>query len=98
MSGGDTLERENKKKKPPMNADKRRFMTNKLSAFICVHLRLIISFLAPFNLTASEHHGQVKFDGLPLPGATVSASQADKKLVAPSNPEARNSSPDLADG
>src|SRR5258708_1051806 len=81
-----------------MNADKRRFMTNKLSAFICVHLRLIISFLAAFNLTASEHHGQVKFDGLPVPGATVSASQGDKKLVALSDPEGKYSFPDLADG
>jgi len=32
-------------------------------------------------LDASGHHGIVRSGGLPVPGATVSAIQGDKKLV-----------------
>jgi outer membrane biosynthesis protein TonB len=73
-------------------------MTKKPSAFICVHLRLIIFSLSALTLAASEHHGQVKFDGLPIPGATVTASQGDKKFAAITDPDGKYSFPDLADG
>src|SRR5690348_11291928 len=49
-------------------------------------------------LTSSEHHGQVKFGGLPLPGATVTAVQGDKKFVAVTDPNGVYSFADLADG
>src|SRR5258708_18065461 len=84
--------RRERKIRPPMNADKRR------CAFIGVHLRLIICSLAALTLTAAEHHGQVKFDGLPVPGATVTAAQGDKKFAAITDPEGKYSFPDLADG
>jgi trimeric autotransporter adhesin len=41
-----------------------------------------LACLAAFPLAAAEHHGVVKFGGLPLPGATVTLSQGDKKLTA----------------
>ena len=40
----------------------------------------------------------VKFGGLPIPGATVTASQGDKKLVTISDPTGMYSFPDLPDG
>jgi hypothetical protein len=49
-------------------------------------------------LAASEHHGQVKFGGLPIPGVTVTASQGDKKLVTVSDGQGMYSFPDLPDG
>jgi hypothetical protein len=33
-------------------------------------------------LLGSEHHGTVKFGGLPLPGAAVTAKQGDKSFSA----------------
>ena len=50
------------------------------------------------SLAAAEHHGQVKFGGLPVPGATVTATQGDKKFVAVSDLQGAYSFPDLADG
>ncbi len=47
---------------------------------------------------ASEHHGVVKFGGLPLPGATVTATQGDKKLTAITDGAGAYAFPDLADG
>src|ERR1017187_4846194 len=58
----------------------------------------ILAWLAVFGLAAAEHHGQVKFGGLPVPGATVTATQGDKKLVAVTDPRGVYSFPDLADG
>src|SRR6476660_4895336 len=49
-------------------------------------------------LASTEHHGQVKFGGLPLPGATVTATMGGKKLVAVTDPQGFYSFPDLADG
>ena len=59
---------------------------------------LILAWLAVFGLAAAEQHGQVKFGGLPVPGATVTATQGDKKLVAVTDPQGTYSFPDLADG
>lgn len=50
------------------------------------------------RLAAAEHHGQVKFGGLPVPGATVTAVQGEKKLVAITDPQGNYSFPDLPDG
>src|ERR1035437_428409 len=49
-------------------------------------------------LPASEHHGIVKFGGLAVPGATVTATQGDKKLVAVTDPQGIYTFADLADG
>jgi len=49
-------------------------------------------------LPASEHHGIVKFGGLAVPGATVTATQGDKKLVAVTDPQGIYGFADLADG
>src|SRR6202162_3302608 len=57
-----------------------------------------IAALAVFLLSATEHHGQVKFGGLPVPGATVTATQADKTFTAITDPQGAYSFPDLSDG
>ena len=65
------------------------------------YLRLlcIVACLAVPSLAgASEQHGQVVFGGLPVPGATVTATQGSKKFVAVSDAQGRYSFPDLPDG
>jgi trimeric autotransporter adhesin len=59
---------------------------------------LVAVGLVVFNLFASEQHGTVTFGGLPVPGATVTASQGDKKITAVTDPQGAYSFPDLADG
>jgi hypothetical protein len=49
-------------------------------------------------LAASEHHGEVKFGGLPMPGATVTATLGEKKLVTISDSQGMYSFPDLPEG
>ncbi len=49
-------------------------------------------------LAASEHHGQVTFGTLPVPGATVTITQGDKKFVAITDPKGAYAFPDLPDG
>src|ERR1035441_9553547 len=49
-------------------------------------------------LLASEHRGVVKFGGLAVPGATVTATRGDKKLVAITDPRGVYTFADLADG
>src|SRR5205823_1763940 len=50
------------------------------------------------GLSAAEHHGQVKFGGLPLPGATVTAAKGEQKFVAVSDQQGVYAFPELADG
>ena len=57
-----------------------------------------LAWLAVSGLAAAEHHGQVNFNGLPVPGATVTATAGDKKLVAVTDQQGAYSFPDLADG
>jgi trimeric autotransporter adhesin len=59
---------------------------------------LIFSCLGSIKLTAAEHYGQVKFAGLPVPGATVTALRGDRKLVTITDAQGYYSFPDLADG
>lgn len=54
--------------------------------------------LAVATLAASEHRGTVKFGGLPVPGATIIATQGDKKLTAVTDQQGAYSFPELADG
>jgi hypothetical protein len=46
---------------------------------------------------AAEHHGLVKFGGLPVPGATVTATQAER-FTAITDQQGAYSFPDLPDG
>ena len=57
-----------------------------------------VALLAAVLLTGAEHHGQVKFGGLPLPGASVTASQGEKKLGAITDLQGAYSFADLPDG
>src|SRR5215469_9520915 len=41
--------------------------------------RVLIYWLAVSALLASEHHGVVKANGMPIPGATITASEAGQK-------------------
>ena len=56
------------------------------------------AWLAVFSLVAAEHHGQVKFSGLPVPGATVTATRGGQKFVAVTGQDGFYSFADLADG
>ena len=57
-----------------------------------------VAGLAVLRLFAAEYHGQVKFGGLPVPGATVTATQGNKTLTAISDPQGSYSFPELSDG
>jgi len=66
---------------------------------ICQYLRYgAVACLALGALAAADHRGQVKFGGLPVPGAAVTVTQGDKKLTAVTDDQGVYSFPDLADG
>jgi large subunit ribosomal protein L7/L12 len=58
----------------------------------------LLATLAVCVMVAAEHHGVVKFGVVPVPGATVTATQGDKKLVAITDQDGIYSFPELADG
>src|SRR5271157_1435358 len=60
--------------------------------------RLMVAWIAVSGLMAAEHRGVVKSGGLPIPGATITATQGDKKLVTTTDDQGAYSFPDLADG
>ena len=68
----------------------KRFFTD-LGGFLAV-------CIAVTGLMASEHHGIVKSSGLPVPGATVTATQGDKKVVTTTDEHGAYAFPELADG
>jgi len=47
----------------------------------CFFTRLLALALAVSSLLAYEHHGFVKSGGIPVPGATVTVTEGEKKLV-----------------
>ena len=57
-----------------------------------------LAWLAVSALPAAEHRGVVKFNGAPVPGATVTASQADKKFIAITDQQGDYAFANLADG
>jgi hypothetical protein len=62
-------------------------------------LRALVSLAATAGLLiASEYHGQVAFNGFPVPGAIVTATQGDKKLTAVTDERGVYSFPDLTEG
>src|SRR3954447_334558 len=60
--------------------------------------RLLAVWAAVAGLMAAEHHGVIKSGGLPVPGASITATQGDKKLHTTSDENGRYSFADLADG
>src|ERR1700722_17640846 len=71
-------------------------MTRPLVCMIVLLLTLSLFDLSAF--AAPEYHGQVMFGGLPVPGATVTATQGDKKLVAITDQQGMYSFTDIDDG
>lgn len=59
---------------------------------------LVAVGLIVMNLFASEQHGVVTFGSLPVPGATVIATQGDKKVTAVTDPQGAYSFSDLTEG
>lgn len=57
-----------------------------------------LAFLAVSAAQAGEHRGLVKFAGLPMPGASITLAQGEKKLTAITGPDGDYSFPDVADG
>ncbi len=64
---------------------------------VCL-VALAIALFGLHAFAASEHHGQVNFGGLPVPGVTVTATQGDKRLVAITDQLGMYTFSDLADG
>src|SRR5271165_6579224 len=60
--------------------------------------RLLAACIAVTGLMAAEHHGVVKSGGLPIPGATVTATQGAKKISTTTDEQGVYAFPDLADG
>jgi hypothetical protein len=66
--------------------------------FCCLFKRLLAFGLAVSSLLAYEHHGVVKSGGIPVPGATVTVTQGDKKLVTTTDDQGGYSFPNLGEG
>jgi hypothetical protein len=66
----------------------------------CVQAIFLAFFLLAFPsaLAAAEHHGRVMFGGVPVPGATVSATQGQKHLTTVTDLQGIFQFPDIADG
>ena len=64
---------------------------------VCAAL-LVVALARPSLCAAGDQHGLVTFNGLPVPGATVVATQGDKKVVVSSDADGRYRLTGLADG
>ncbi len=60
-------------------------------------LLLMLGMLA-LPVRATEHRGEVRFGGLPVPGASITATRGDQTLTAVSGPQGEYFFADLADG
>lgn len=60
--------------------------------------RLLVACITVAVLLASEHHGIVKSNGMPVPGATVTAVKGDKKVATTTDDNGEYTFPDLEDG
>ena len=58
----------------------------------------MIALARPSLLAAGDQDGLVTFNGLPVPGATIIATQNDKKIVVASDAEGRYRLTGLGDG
>jgi hypothetical protein len=57
-----------------------------------------VLLMMPAAVAAAEHHGQVMFNGLPVPGATVTATQGSKHLETVTDAQGLFQFPDIASG
>ena len=65
----------------------------------CLRVLCVLACFAVCGFAwASAYRGQVTFNGLPVPGATVTATQGDKKFTAISDAQGNYAFPDLPDG
>src|SRR5205085_4167348 len=60
--------------------------------------RALAAWIAVAGLMAAQHHGIVKSGGLAVPGATVTATNGDKKHVTTTDENGRYAFSDLPDG
>lgn len=58
----------------------------------------ILVLLCAASLLAAQQRGQVTFNGVPVPGATVTAIQGNRKVIAITDMQGEYSFPDLPDG
>jgi trimeric autotransporter adhesin len=58
----------------------------------------IVLLVLSHGLMAAEHRGEVKFGGMPLPGATITVTNGDKRLTAVTDQMGAYSFANLADG
>jgi len=70
----------------------------KTSRLLIFSVAILIALNGRFGAAAPEHIGQVTFNGVAVPGATVIASQGDKKLATSTNQQGLYRFADLADG
>ncbi len=59
---------------------------------------IFVLLAAPSLAAAGEYHGQVTFGGLPVPGASVTATQSGKQVSTTTGPDGVFSFAELADG
>jgi len=66
---------------------------------ISIYLRrFVCASIAASSLLAAEHHGIVKSGGIPVPGATVTATMGDKKVATTTDDNGAYAFPNLEDG
>lgn len=61
-------------------------------------LCLLVAWLGALSLFAAEHHGRVTFNGVPVPGATVTASRDGRQIVTTTGSDGLYSFTSLDDG
>src|ERR1700742_4926788 len=71
---------------------------NKNLRLACILMCVGAFVWVPKAALASEYHGQVTFGGLPVPGATITATQGSQKFVTVSDQQGIYSFADLPDG
>src|ERR1700730_13851169 len=72
-------------------------MTSRRVAVACVILAALVGGVHHV-IAAPEHSGQVTFGGLPVPGATVTATLGERRLVAVTDEQGLFKLADVADG
>src|SRR5712664_1009695 len=65
---------------------------------VCLLVCVAMCLMVPRLAVASEYRGRVTFGGLPVPGATITATLGSQKIVAVSDQLGSYSFADLADG
>ena len=77
----------------------KNLLKTKFARILYVGVVSVLCFsMAVLPLFASEHKGTVKFGGLPLPGASVTAKQGERTITAITDPDGVYTFVDLPDG